>query len=99
MQTNQVTGALDRIVLVGVTYLVMGPLKNYIPESAIPDICTLVLTAGGVAYAIYHNRPVAAVQAAAAIPGTTVVTTPALAEATPSQTNIVSNVDQKVVQR
>lgn len=99
MQTNQITGSLDRIVLVGVTYLVMGPLKNYIPESAIPDICTLVLTAGGVAYAIYRNRPVATVKAAAEIPGTTIVTTAALAEATPAQANIVSNVDQKVVNK
>ena len=47
-------------------------------------------------WGLFAHTDKSKVQAAATIPGTVVVTTPALAAATPLQANIVSNVDAVV---
>lgn len=64
-----------------------------------PYVAGGAVTAIGGAYAWWINRPKAIVQAAANLPGTTVVTTQALSDATPGQSNIVSNTETKVVSK
>jgi hypothetical protein len=59
-------------------------------------LATLIGIASGL-WAAYSASKKSMTQAVAAIPGTTVVTTPALAAATPDQPNIVSNTKNAVV--
>ena len=51
------------------------------------------------AYAAWSASRKSQVKAVASIPGTTVVTTPELAAATPAQSNIVSNTQNSVVSK
>lgn len=90
---DQISGPLDRIVLVALTFLVS---KGYISTQDVAGYATLILGVAGAFYGWWVNRPKAIVQSAAALPGTTVVTTAALAASTP-QTNIVSNATSQVV--
>ena len=90
---DQISGPLDRIVLVALTFLVT---KGYISTQDVAGYATLILGIAGAVYGWYVNRPKAIVQSAAALPGTTVVTTPTLAASTP-ETNIKSNATTQVV--
>lgn len=54
----------------------------------------ILMAVGGAIAVVYNaiiNRNIGVAKAAAAIPGTTVVTTPEIAAATPAQANIVSH--------
>lgn len=93
MQWSQVSGMLDRVLIAVGMYAVA---KGWISQSDMMQFVALVLAVGGAVWGWYVNRDKALVQAAAAVPGTVVVTTPALAAATPDQNNIVSNTEVKV---
>lgn len=88
MQWSQVSGVLDRILLAVGMYAVA---KGWISESDMMQFVALVLAVAGAVWGWWVNRDKALVQAAAAIPGTVVVTTPDLAKATPNDNNIVSH--------
>lgn len=90
---DQISGPLDRMVLMALTWAVS---KGYITTADVAPFAGAAIAAAGAFYGWWVNRPKAIVQSAAALPGTTVVTTPDLAAATPNQQNIVSNTEQKV---
>lgn len=90
---DQVKGIAERLIGGGLLLLVakgfIGPDDVAIYGPAILLICAAI-------YGWYTNRPKAIVQSAAALPGTAVVTTPALARSTP-ETNIVSSAAVDIV--
>ena len=93
MTWDQVSGPLDRVILMALAWAVG---KGFITNADVAPIAGALLALAGAGYGWWVNRPKAIVQSAAALPGTTVVTTPDLANATPNQANIVSNAEQKV---
>lgn len=90
---DQISGPADRVILMALTWAVS---KGYITTADVAPFAGALLAFAGAAYGWWVNRPKAIVQSAAALPGTTVITTPDLAAATPKQDNIVSNTEQKV---
>lgn len=90
---TQISGVLDRVILVGLTWLAS---KGYITSSDVANYATLILGIAGAGYAFWVNRNSNLVNRASEVPGTTVVTTPAIAASLP-QSNVVSNEDKKVV--
>lgn len=94
---DQVKGAADRILIALLTFIVS---KGWVTPSQAAEYTTnllpLALALVGAWYGWYINSPKSIVQSAAALPGTTVVTTHDLAQATPNEANIVSNVTNKV---
>lgn len=91
--TDQVKGITDRLVAVLLTWLVA---KGYIGRDDALEYGPIAIALAMAFYAWWVNRPKAIVQSAAAIPGTTVVTTPELASGTPEQ-NILSTATNTVV--
>ena len=90
----QISGILDRVVLVGLTWVAS---KGWITPTDVAGLATLIVGIAGAVYSFYINRNSSLASRAAAIPGgTTVITTPAIAAATPEK-NVVSNADLKVV--
>jgi len=90
---DQGTSILQRIVYAAVMFLAMKAVaRGYIDADMAAYIAVGIAGAADTAYAWWTNRPKAIVQAAANIPGTTVITTAALSAATPEQNNIVSSV-------
>lgn len=97
---DQTTGVIERLAYGAILALMMKLVqKGYIDADMAAYIAGGVVAAAGAVYAWWINRPKAIAVAAASIPGTTVVTTPELAAATPDQTNIVSSTDVKVQQK
>ena len=92
---TQVSGGVDRIVLVGLTWLAS---KGYITSADVANYATLILGIAGAAYAFWINRNTNLVNRASSVPQTTVVTSAEIAEALP-QSNVVSADDKKVVTR
>lgn len=90
---DQISGPADRLILMGLAWLVG---KGYITSADVAPIAAAALAVAGAGYGWFVNRPKAIVQSAAALPGTTVVTTPTLAASTP-ETNIKSSAVNKVV--
>lgn len=91
---SQISGGVDRVVLVALTW---AASKGYITNADVANLATLIVAVLGAGYAFYVNRQTNLVKQAASIPGTTVVTTSAIASATPAFNNVVSNEDKKVV--
>ena len=91
--TDQVKGIVERLVAVLLTWLVA---KGHIGKDDALEYGPIVIGVAAALYAWWVNRPKAIVQSAAALPGTTVVTTPELASGTPEQ-NILSTSTNKVV--
>lgn len=95
---DQATGVAERIIY----GLAMGVLMKlvaagYLDADMAPYVAGGIVTLVGGVWAWWINRPKALLQSAASVPGTTVVTTPDLAKATPNEANIVSNTNNKVV--
>lgn len=90
---TQVSGGVDRIILVGLTWLAS---KGYITSADVANYATLILGVAGAGYAFWVNRNTNLVNRASSVPNTTVVTTPDIAQALP-QNNVVSTDDNKVV--
>lgn len=94
---DQVKGIIERAITVlatvGLNWLVR---KGYLGESDAATLLPAIVLLPSLMYGWWINRPQALVQSVATIPGTVVVTQPALAKALP-ETNVVSNMDAKVV--
>lgn len=88
------TGMADRLVLVGLTYLVS---KGIIASGDVANFAALGTALLAAFIGWYQNRQMALAQAATTIPDTKVITSNAIAKATPENTNIVSNETKKVV--
>lgn len=93
MRWDQISGILDRVIAVGLTWAVA---KGYITQSQAAEWLPLILGVLAAAWGWYVNRDKALVQAAAKIEDTTVITKPELAADTPER-NIVSAAANKVV--
>jgi hypothetical protein len=87
---DQVRGPVERVIYIGLGWLVA---RGFITSADVANYATLLLAVAAAFYGWWQNRPKAIAQSAAAIPGTTVVTTPELAMDTP-ETNIVSNLSK-----
>ena len=92
MTWDQIRGPIERLVYVGLGWLVA---KGFITSAEVGNYATLILAVGAAGYGWWQNWPKAIVQSAASLPGTIVVTTPALASST-TELNIVSNVTTTV---
>lgn len=92
---DQIRGPLERIILVALGWLAA---KGYISPAEVAGYATLVIGILAAAYGWWQNRPKAIAQSAAALPGTTVITAPAIAAATP-EGNILSNANVEVVKK
>ena len=90
---DQIRGPIERVVYIGLGWLVA---RGYITSAEVANWATLILALAAAFYGWWQNRPQAVAQSAAAIPGTTVITTPAIAAATP-ETNIKSNATTEAV--
>lgn len=84
---EQVKGATDRLVAMLLVWLVA---KGYIAGEDAATVGAIIIGLLSLAWGAWVNRPKALVQSAAAVPGTTIVTTADLAAATPGQANIMS---------
>lgn len=91
---SQISGIVERLITIALaTAFSYAVLKGWISkEDAVKwgaDLAPLILAAASAWYGYRINRPKAIAQAAAALPDTTVVTSPAIARSTPER-NIVS---------
>ena len=91
--TDQVKGIVERLVAVLLVWLVA---KGHIGKDEALEYGPIAIGIVSAIYAWYVNRPKAIMQSAAALPGTTVVTTPEMAKSTP-EPNIVSTTTNTVV--
>lgn len=89
---DQIKGIVERLIVVGLTYLAT---KGYIELQDVATYGPAILALAAAGWAAWVNRPKAIVQSAAALPNTTVVTTPEIAHNTP-ELNIVSSELNKV---
>ena len=92
---DQIRGPIERALLVALGWLAA---KGWISPAEVAGYATLVIGIIAAVYGWWQNRPQAVIQSAAAVPGTTVVTTSAIAAATP-ETNIVSNANVELVHK
>lgn len=92
----QISGALDRLLWMALTW---AATEGYITSADILPYALLIIGAGGVAWSVITNRRTNLALRAAAVPGTTVITTPAIAAATPQADNILSNTKVEAVQK
>lgn len=83
---DQVKGIAERLILIG---LAGATGAGWIGKDDALTYGPALLMLVGAIYAWWVNRPKAIVQSAAALPGTTVVTTPDLAKSTP-ESNIIT---------
>ena len=91
---EQLRALLDR----GIPLLVMWMVGHgWITADDGTTLASVIIGIVTLSWAWWINRKKRIVQKAAEIPGTTVVTTQALANATPSNENIVSNLTNDVV--
>lgn len=90
MQRDMISGAVDRALGMLITWaLTYVAAKGYIAQSSIAELTPALVVLIWAAYGAWVNRPKALVQAAANVPGTVVLTTRELSEATPNQENII----------
>lgn len=90
---DQVKGITERLVAVLLTWMVA---KGYIGQAQALEYGPIAIGLASALYALWINRPKAIVQSAAALPGTTVVTTPEMARSTP-EPNVVSAATNTVI--
>lgn len=96
MTNDQLKALAERAITVLATWAVT---KGYVTPAQVTEYAPLVVALAATVYAWWVNRPKAIVQAAANIPGTTIVTTKELSDATPTIDNITSNTETKVVNK
>jgi hypothetical protein len=91
---NQTSGITERILYGIAMFLSMRLVsKGVITPEMASYLAGGVVAFVGSMWAWWINRPKAIAQAAASIPGTTVVTTDEIAKSTPNQSNIISNME------
>jgi hypothetical protein len=97
--SKDVTAGVAERILYGLALGVLMKLvaAGYLDADMAPYVAGGFVTLAGGAWAWWINRPKALLQSAAAVPGTTVVTTNDLAVATPNEGNIVSSETNKVI--
>lgn len=78
MSWEQISSILRHILTFGGGFIIA---KGWISAEAMPGIIGAIITVGGVLWGMFNKTESSIVASAAAIPGTTVVTTPALAAA------------------
>ncbi|MBR1230194.1 hypothetical protein JQ600_35455 [Bradyrhizobium sp. AUGA SZCCT0176] len=93
MSWEQISSILRHILTFGGGFIVA---KGWISAEALPGIVGGIITIGGVIWGMFNKTQSSIVASAAALPGTTVVTTPALAAAVTSP-DAVSSSEVKVV--
>ncbi|MBR1198813.1 hypothetical protein JQ574_22715 [Bradyrhizobium sp. AUGA SZCCT0158] len=93
MNWEQISSILRHILTFGGGFIVA---KGWISADALPGIVGAMITIGGVIWGMFNKTESSIVASAAALPGTTVVTTPALAAAVTSP-DAVSSAEVKVV--
>ncbi|MBR1193250.1 hypothetical protein [Bradyrhizobium sp. AUGA SZCCT0160] len=93
MNWEQISSILRHILTFGGGFIVA---KGWISAEALPGIVGAMITIGGVIWGMFNKTQSSIVASAAALPGTTVVTTPALAAAVTSP-DAVSSAEVKVV--
>lgn len=98
---DQIKGIAERLITIALaSILSFAVLKGWITKQQAIDYGAewgpLLLAAASAWYGWRINRPKAIVQSAAALPGTAVITTPALARSTP-EANIVSSAAVDIV--
>lgn len=91
---DQIQGVAERLITFGVaTVLAWAVVKGWITVEQAKEygiqFGPMILGIVAATYAYYRNRPTSLAQRAAALPNTTVVTTPEIARSTP-EPNIVS---------
>lgn len=92
MGQDQIKGMLDRAIAVVATMALSYMVKKgWLGESDAAALVPALVLLPSLLWGWWNNRPKALVQSAASVPGTVVITTPALAAATPGEANIVSN--------
>lgn len=97
MNFEQIKGILERIVTVLITYAVA---KGWFTQGVGAEIGTAVVAVLTAAIGWYLNRPSILAQAVTdTTPGTKIVTTAAVANALPNNPNVVSNTENKVVDK
>lgn len=89
---DQIQGVVERLVALGLVYAIA---RGWVGKDDAQTYGPAVVGLIAAIYAAWHNRPMALVQRAAALPDTTVVTMPALAKSTP-EPNIVSSATNTV---
>lgn len=95
MNWEQMSSILRHILTFGGGFIVA---KGWISAEALPGIVGAMITIGGVIWGMFNKTETAIVASAAALPGTMVVTTPAIAAAVPSS-DAMSSADVKVVSK
>lgn len=95
MNWEQVSSILRHILTFGGGFIVA---KGWISADALPGIVGAIITIGGAIWGVMKGTPTAIVASAAALPNTTVVTTPEIANAI-SNNDAKSNDEVKVVPR
>jgi hypothetical protein len=90
---DQIRGPIERVVYIGLGWLVA---RGFITSAEVANYATFLLAVLAAFYGWWQNRP-QAIAVSAANAGMVVVTTPAIAQATPEQPNIVSQASVKVV--
>lgn len=95
MNWEQISSILRHILTFGGGFIVA---KGWISAEALPGIVGAILTVGGGVWAMFNKTSSSIVASAAALPGTTVVTTPDIAAAVTSS-DAMSSADVKVVSK
>lgn len=95
MNWEQISSILRHILTFGGGFIVA---KGWISAEALPGIVGALITVGGAVWALFNKTDSSIVASAAALDGTKVVTTPALAAAVASA-DAVSSAEMKVVQK
>ena len=91
---SQISGVIERVITAAVMYAVG---KGWVTSADAANLVALVIGVLAAFYAYFVNRNTNLAKQAASIPGTTVVTTPDIAAATPQLDNVVSKAEVKVV--
>lgn len=101
MTKDQGTSIIERILYgIALAVAMKAVAYGWIEADMAPYYAAGLVTLVASAYAWWINRPVAIAKAAENIsPDTKVITTPAIAAATPDNPNILSSADVKVVQK
>lgn len=93
MSWEQISSILRHILTFGGGFIVA---KGWLSDATVQQLIGAIITVGGAIWAVYNKTPSSIVASAAALPGTTVVTTPALAASVPSA-DALSSADVRVV--
>lgn len=87
MSWEQISSILRHVLTFGGGFIVA---KGWISAEALPGVVGAIITIGGIIWGMFNKTEAAIVASAAALPGTVVVTTPALAAAVPSNDAVSS---------